>query len=84
VIETSFSQKRKDLPKLAEDYILGSIGNIGVVVGLDIEYRNSKRATVSMWRPELGVEDGVSFLGVKQVIDSLVRSRPLDVPFAAS
>lgn len=38
VIQTSFSQKRKDLPKLAEDYILGSIGNITVVIGLDIEY----------------------------------------------
>jgi hypothetical protein len=52
VIETSFSQKRKDLPKLAEDYILGSIGNITVVIGLDIEYWKAKRATFSMWRPE--------------------------------
>ncbi|KAH0555676.1 hypothetical protein GP486_006380 [Trichoglossum hirsutum] len=70
VIETSFSQKRKDLPKLAEDYILGSIGNIAVVIGLDIEYRKTKQATFSMWRPEWGVEDGVPFLGVKQIADS--------------
>ena len=33
VIETSFSQKRKDLSKLAEDYILGSVANVSVVTG---------------------------------------------------
>lgn len=51
VIEVSFSQKQKDLKDLAEDYILGSDGNVLVVIGLDIEYRRSKRATLSVWRP---------------------------------
>ena len=51
VIEVSYTQKRKDLAHIAEDYILGSDGNIRVVIGLDVEYRNSKMATLSVWRP---------------------------------
>lgn len=51
MIEVSYSQKRKDLSRLADDYILGSYGNIRVVVGLDIEYKGSKEATLSVWRP---------------------------------
>jgi hypothetical protein len=48
----SFSQKEKELKDLAEDYILGSDGNIRVVIGLDIEYKQSKKATISVWRPQ--------------------------------
>ncbi|KAI9766489.1 MAG: hypothetical protein M1839_004893 [Geoglossum umbratile] len=58
MMDASFSQKRKDLPRLAKGYILGSMGNIAVVIGLDIEYRKTKRATFSIWQPEWGVEDG--------------------------
>lgn len=50
VIEVSFMQKRKDLEQLAKGYILGSSGNIHVIIGLDIEYRKSSRATMSVWR----------------------------------
>ncbi|KAL9103920.1 MAG: hypothetical protein Q9163_001068 [Psora crenata] len=50
VIELSYSQKRKDLPHLADDYIVESDGSIRVVVGLDIDYE-TKKGTVSMWRP---------------------------------
>ncbi len=54
VIETSYSQQHKDLAILADDYIYGSDGNISVVLGLDIEYDvESKRASVSIWRPRL-------------------------------
>jgi hypothetical protein len=65
VIEVSYSQKRKDLDRLADDCILGSDGNIQVVVGLDIEYKASKQATLSVWRPniitnEAGEEELVS------------------------
>jgi hypothetical protein len=75
VIETSFSQKRKDLERLAEDYILGSCGNVRMVVGLDIEYRASRMATVSVWVPEEGVEeDGTPYLGVKNIVESEVSS----------
>lgn len=48
VIEVSYIQKRKDLVYIAEDYILGSDGDIRVVIGLDVEYRNSKMATLSV------------------------------------
>ncbi|TVY90308.1 hypothetical protein LAWI1_G003603 [Lachnellula willkommii] len=53
VIEVSYSQKRKDLARLADDYILGSDGDIRAVVGLDIEYKASKKATLSVWRPSI-------------------------------
>jgi hypothetical protein len=40
------------LVRLADEYICGSDGNIGVVLGLDIEYGvGSKRASISIWRP---------------------------------
>jgi hypothetical protein len=48
VIEVSFSQKEKELNDLAEDYILGSDGNIRVVIGLNIEYSQSQKATFSV------------------------------------
>jgi hypothetical protein len=47
------------LRDLAEDYILGSDGNIRAVVGLDIEYKQSRKATLSVWLPQsLENEDG--------------------------
>jgi hypothetical protein len=52
VIVVSYSQKRKDLARLADDYILGSDSSIRAVVGLDIEYKASNEdATLSVWRP---------------------------------
>ncbi|KAI9763111.1 MAG: hypothetical protein M1840_000923 [Geoglossum simile] len=70
IIETSFSQKRKDLARLADHYILGSYGNIKMVVGLDIEYRGSKRATVSVWESDMGLdEDGTPYLSAKKTVD---------------
>lgn len=56
VIEVSYSQKRKDLRRLADDYILGSDARIRVVVGIDVEYRG-KMATLSIWRPQIEIND---------------------------
>jgi hypothetical protein len=56
VIEVSYSQKRGDLRRLADDYILGSDGSIRLVIGIDIGY-NNKCATVSTWRPKFQVND---------------------------
>jgi hypothetical protein len=64
VIEVSFSQKRKDLARIADDYILGSDGNIRAVVGLDIEYKGSKEATLSVWRPHFETNEA----GVKELV----------------
>jgi hypothetical protein len=69
VIEVSYTQKRKDLAYIAEDYILGSNGNIRVVIGLDVEYNNSKKATLSVWRPSIVKnKDGEPELVVEQTV----------------
>jgi hypothetical protein len=73
VFEVSYSQKRKDLGYLAENYIIGSRGSIRMVVGLDIEYRGTKKATVSVWRPRIGTDDdGEIFLEAEQTVKSEV------------
>lgn len=53
IVEVSSSEKRKDLSRLASEYIRGSRGAVRVVVGLDIENRgdDNKKATISVWRP---------------------------------
>lgn len=48
----SFWQQKRGIRNLAEDYILVSGGNIRVVIGLDIEYSQSKKATLSVWQLE--------------------------------
>jgi len=55
IIEVAYSQKKKRLGRLAEDYLLDSDANVRVVVGLDIEYgkKGSRRATLSTWRTHL-------------------------------
>lgn len=76
VIETSFTQKRQDLPRLANEYIAGSSGNIKMMIGLDIQYRQNKRATVSVWEPKIGTENGVTYQYVEKTVDNEVSSPP--------
>lgn len=57
VIEVSYSQKRKGLVDLAENYILASDGGIRVVVGIDLEYKKSKEASISIWRLKISPGD---------------------------
>jgi hypothetical protein len=57
ILELSYSQKRKDLSRLAHEYILGSDADIRVVLGIDVEYKGSKKASVSIWRPQIEVND---------------------------
>lgn len=74
VIEVSYSQKRRDLARLADEYILGSDGSIRVVVGLDIEYKG-KKITLSIWRPQTLITDsGVEELIAKQTVIDQVCS----------
>lgn len=67
VLEVSYSQKRKDLPKLADNYIVDSEGSIKVVIGLDIEYRGSRKATVSIWRPKYELQDNVLEISSREI-----------------
>jgi hypothetical protein len=52
IIEIAYSQKKKRLSRLAEDYLLDSDANVRAVVGLDIEYgkKGSRKARLSVWR----------------------------------
>jgi hypothetical protein len=70
VIEISYTQNRKDLSKLAWDYITYSNGDIKMVVGLDIRY-DTKEATVAVWRPWYIHEEGeeLDILKAKTIVD---------------
>ncbi|KAF4629889.1 hypothetical protein G7Y89_g8261 [Cudoniella acicularis] len=61
VLEVAYSQKKKDLRDLAERYILGSDGNIRIVVGLGLDYQQEK-AGISIWRPEIVMDHGSEHL----------------------
>lgn len=71
VIELAYSQKRKSLVDLADNYILGSDGNVNVMVGLDLDYKKSKQASISIWRMKNSTnEEGEVEGEVEQVIDN--------------
>jgi hypothetical protein len=73
VIEVSYTQRRKDLRRLADDYILGSSGSIRVLVGLDIEY-DGRSATLSIWRSQLVTTAGRTVLRAEQTVTDEVCS----------
>ena len=75
VLEVSYSQQQKDLPRLAESYIVDSRHSIRCVVGLDITYpsssnkqkrkvRDDEEATVSVWRPDVEKDESGEEVGV--------------------
>lgn len=74
VIEVAYSQKARALPRLADDYILGSDDNIRVVVGLKIEYLH-KTATLSVWKPQRRSKGGDIELAAEQTVADQVGSR---------
>jgi hypothetical protein len=47
VVEVSYSQDRKNLPKLAQDYIIYSNGDNKAVIGIDNNY-GGRESTVSL------------------------------------
>jgi hypothetical protein len=59
IVEVAYSQKKPCLGRLAENYILDSDASIRAVVCVHIEYGNkeSRKATLSVWRPELVTTD---------------------------
>lgn len=44
ILEISFPEKRKDLVRLADDYLLRSNGAIRVMIGVDLKYQGSEKA----------------------------------------
>jgi hypothetical protein len=77
VIEISYSQKEKDLPFLADDYITGSRGYTQAVIGITLEYQKKKgiEAKVIMWRPEFYVRDGAERLRTSKTFEGVFRAK---------
>jgi hypothetical protein len=67
IIEVSYPQKRKDLGRLADEYLMDSRGNIRVVVGLDIEYKGCM-ATLSVWRTRVEGKRARPFQEIQDVV----------------
>jgi hypothetical protein len=77
VVEISYAQKRKDLKYLAYDYLVRSGGKIHALLGLDLEYRGSKTATVSLWRVVWDVTaDGRPLLRHEKTVSEQVNNCP--------
>jgi hypothetical protein len=57
IFEVALSQAGEKLGILAEDYIFGSDLAIPVMVGFNLEYKKSKRATFSVWRAKMQSAD---------------------------
>jgi len=76
ILEVSHSQKRQDLPFLADEYILGSNGRTQVVIGIDLEYREEKgnEARVTVWRPRYIEEDGEAVLEAAETETGIFRA----------
>ncbi|CAG5188981.1 uncharacterized protein ALTATR162_LOCUS12076 [Alternaria atra] len=76
IIEVAYSQKKKRLSRLAEDYLLDSNASVQVVVGLDIEYgkKGSRKATMSVWRTQVvSTANGDELRVVQEVADEAFR-----------
>ena len=73
IIEVAYSQKKKHLGRLVENYLLDSDASVRVVVGLDIEYgKESRKATLSIWRPRLfETADGLELRAVEEAVDEV-------------
>ncbi|KAJ5551683.1 hypothetical protein N7535_000373 [Penicillium sp. DV-2018c] len=71
IIEVCYSQKVRAAADLADDYILDTNANVNAVIALNIEYKGSKKATISVWRPHKSTVDGGKELGAKAVIEMM-------------
>ncbi|KAF2788653.1 hypothetical protein K505DRAFT_255056 [Melanomma pulvis-pyrius CBS 109.77] len=86
IVEVAYSQKKSCLGRLAENYILDSDASIRAVVCVHIEYGNkeSRKATLSVWRPKLlTTDDGLELRAVEGVADVAFRNKegnPVDQP----
>lgn len=60
-VEICYSQRRCDIARLDDDYILSTDGSIKAVLCVDIDSKQSKRATVSVWWPEEVTVEGEEY-----------------------
>jgi hypothetical protein len=71
VIEVAYSQKRKQLEELANSYITGSWGGVGVVVGIDLPYRKSGESQLMIWRSKPATEKGGRVVGSEMAVSQV-------------
>lgn len=71
-MEVCYSQKSQRIGCIADDYILNTDGSINAVIAFDIDYEGSKRATVTVWRPEYVMVGGVEEFRATAVIEAKV------------
>jgi hypothetical protein len=71
IIEVCYSQKSKEIPRLADEYILDTDGSVNAVIALDVDYTGSKKATLSVWQPEIILVDGIEELQATAVVEAL-------------
>ena len=57
ILEVAYSQNAKNLPRLADDYILGSDGDIRAVICVSLEYNQGGQAWLSVWEPRIVPND---------------------------
>ncbi|TVY73708.1 hypothetical protein Focb16_v005910 [Fusarium oxysporum f. sp. cubense] len=72
VIEVSYTQDRRRLPKIAKEYIHHSDGDIKVVVCIDIN--SGSESTISLWKARFTPEEGSD--AVTMHIEQVVQSHP--------
>lgn len=72
VIEVSYTQDRKRLPKIANEYIHHSDGDIKVAICIDINSGNE--STISVWKPRFTAEEDSDevTMHIEQVVQSHV------------
>lgn len=73
IVEVCYSQKSRRISHLADEYILNTDGSVNAVIALDIDYRNSKRATITVWRPEYVTVDSVEEFRATAVVEAQVQ-----------
>ncbi|RSL82715.1 hypothetical protein CEP52_016899 [Fusarium oligoseptatum] len=71
VVEVSYSQDKKQLSKIAKQYIYHSDGDIKAVICIDINY-GSSQSTISLWKPRFTPEreSGTVIMDIEHVIQA--------------
>lgn len=70
IVEIASSQTETDssLPKLADQYIVESDGNILLGIGVEVAYLGGKKGAISMWCPKFGTDDKGEYFASQQTI----------------
>ncbi|KAJ5827624.1 hypothetical protein N7447_004387 [Penicillium robsamsonii] len=70
IIEVCYSQKSQRVSHLADEYILNTDGIVNAVIALDVDYKGSKKATITVWRPEDTIVGDIEELQATAVVEA--------------